>query len=74
MNISLSHEVFAITIILVASGLLLAGKITNQEWEDLVQWLSVAVITGKSAQAVVANARSQRSPQQSPQSQTQPQP
>jgi hypothetical protein len=80
MNISLSHEIFSLVIILAASGLLLAGKITNQEWEDVVQWLGVAVITGKSAQAVVS-ARGQQPQQlppaqqqlqQPPQTQTQP--
>jgi hypothetical protein len=73
MNVTLSHEIFSLVIILAASGLLLAGKITNQEWEDIVQWLGVAVITGKSAQAVVS-ARGQQPPQQPLQQPPQPQP
>lgn len=53
MNTNIPHEVFALIIILVAAALLLAGKLTGAEWVDIVQWLGVAVIGGKSAQAVV---------------------
>lgn len=57
-SFSIPHEVFALVIIILAAVLLLAGKLTGAEWIDVVQWLGVAVVTGKSAQAVVASAKS----------------
>ena len=61
-NLSIPHEVFALVIIVLAAVLLLVGKLTGAEWVDVVQWLGVAIVAGKSAQAVVSSASSTKAP------------
>lgn len=61
-NISISHDVFALVIIVLAAVLLLVGRLTGAEWVDIVQWLGVAVVTGKMAQAAIARTSSTKAP------------
>jgi hypothetical protein len=61
-SLSIPHELFALVIIVLAAVLLLVGRLTGAEWVDIVQWLGVAVVTGKAAQAVVSSATSAKAP------------
>jgi hypothetical protein len=61
-SLSIPHELFALVIIVLAAVLLLVGRLTGAEWVDIVQWLGVAVVTGKAAQAVISSASSTKAP------------
>jgi threonine/homoserine efflux transporter RhtA len=65
VNTTITNEIFALLIIVLGAGLLLAGKITDAEWVQVVEWIGIAAITGKSAQVAV-NARSAKPQQAQP--------